>query len=40
MKRIDLSISVIEEIGLSLSNDLEMAIRFTEEFYLNNKEFY
>jgi threonyl-tRNA synthetase len=39
MKRIDLSISVIEEIGLSLSNDLEMAIRFTEEFYLNNKEF-
>jgi threonyl-tRNA synthetase len=39
MKRIDLSISVIEEIGLSLSNDLEMAIRFTEEFYLNNKDF-
>jgi threonyl-tRNA synthetase len=39
MKRIDLSISVIEEIGLSLSTDLEMAIRFTEEFYLNNKEF-
>jgi threonyl-tRNA synthetase len=39
MKRIDLSISVIQEIGLSLSNDLEMAIRFTEEFYLNNKDF-
>jgi threonyl-tRNA synthetase len=39
MKRIDLSISVIEEVGLSLSTDLEMAIRFTEEFYLNNKEF-
>ena len=40
MKRIaNLSISVIEEIGLSLSTDLEMAIRFTEEFYLNNKEF-
>ena len=39
MKRIDLSISVIEEIGLSLSNDLEMALRFTEEFYLNNKDF-
>ncbi len=39
MKRIDLSVSVIEEIGLSLSNDLEMAIRFTEDFYLNNKDF-
>ena len=39
MKRLDLSISVIEEIGLSISDDLEMAIRFTEEFYLNNKDF-
>lgn len=39
MKRLDLSISVVEEIGLSLSEDLEMAIRFTEEFYLNNKDF-
>jgi len=39
MKRLDLSISVIEEIGLSLTNDIEMALRFTEEFYLNNKSF-
>ena len=39
MKRIDLSISVIEEIGLSLSEDLEMAIRFTEDFYSENKDF-
>ena len=39
MKRIDLSISVIEETGLSLSEDLEMAIRFTEDFYLYNKDF-
>ncbi|MGN6708235.1 MAG: threonine--tRNA ligase [Candidatus Nitrosocosmicus sp.] len=39
MKRLDLSISVIEEIGISLSEDLEMAIRFTEDFYLNNKNF-
>jgi threonyl-tRNA synthetase len=39
MKRLDLSISVIEEIGISLSTDLEMAIRFTEDFYINNKEF-
>ncbi len=39
MKRIALSISVIEETGLSLSEDLEMAIRFTEDFYLDNKDF-
>ncbi len=39
MKRLDLSLMVIDEIGLSFSNDLEMAIRFTEDFYLNNKEF-
>ncbi len=39
MRRLELSISVIEEIGLSLSDDLEMAIRFTEEFYLDNKDF-
>jgi threonyl-tRNA synthetase len=39
MKRIDLSISVIEETGLSLIEDLEMAIRFTEDFYLENKDF-
>src|SRR5919107_1939279 len=39
MKRLDLSISVIEEIGLSLTNDIEMAVRFTEDFYLNNKNF-
>ena len=39
MKRLDLSIAVIEDIGLSLTSDIEMAIRFTEEFYLNNKNF-
>ncbi|MDP8906772.1 MAG: threonine--tRNA ligase, partial [Thermoproteota archaeon] len=39
MKRLELSKSVIEEIGLSLSDDLEMAIRFTEDFYVNNKDF-
>lgn len=39
MKRLELSKSVIEEIGLSLSDDLEMAIRFTEDFYINNKDF-
>ena len=39
MKRLELSLMVIDEIGLSFSDDLEMAIRFTEDFYLNNKEF-
>ena len=39
MKRLDLSMSVIEETGLSLSEDLEMAIRFTEDFYSDNKDF-
>ena len=39
LKRLDLSISVMEEIGISTEKDLEMAIRFTNEFYTNNKEF-
>ncbi|MDN5867245.1 MAG: threonine--tRNA ligase, partial [Candidatus Nitrosocosmicus sp.] len=39
LKRLDLSISVMEEIGISTVTDLEMAIRFTNEFYTNNKEF-
>ncbi len=39
LKRLDLSISVMEEIGISTEKDLEMAIRFTSEFYTNNKEF-
>lgn len=39
MKRLELSKSVIEEIGLSIPEDLEMAIRFTEDFYINNKDF-
>jgi len=37
-KRFELSISVLQELGLS-TEDVEMAIRFTEEFYNNNKEF-
>jgi threonyl-tRNA synthetase len=37
-KRCELSISVLQELGLSIE-DLEMAIRFTEEFYNENKEF-
>jgi threonyl-tRNA synthetase len=37
-KRFELSISVLEQLGLSIE-DTEMAIRFTEEFYNENKEF-
>lgn len=36
--RLKLSISVINDLGLSL-DDLEVAIRFTREFYENNKDF-
>ncbi len=37
-KRFELSISVLEQLGLS-TEDVEMGIRFTEEFYNENKEF-
>lgn len=37
-KRFELSISVLEQLGLS-TEDTEMAIRFTEEFYNENKQF-
>jgi threonyl-tRNA synthetase len=37
-KRFELSISVINNLGLDIE-DVEMAIRFTEEFYSQNKEF-
>jgi threonyl-tRNA synthetase len=39
MKRFDLSVDVINGIGISPKEDIEMAIRFTEEFYNENKEF-
>ena len=39
LKRFELSVSVINEIGISTKADLEMAIRFTEDFYNENKEF-
>lgn len=39
LKRFDLSFSVINELGLSTKTDLEMAIRFTEDFYTENKDF-
>jgi threonyl-tRNA synthetase len=37
-KRFELSISVINNLGLA-TEDVEMAIRFTEEFYNENREF-
>ena len=39
LKRFQLSVDVINGIGISSKEDLEMAIRFTEEFYNENKEF-
>jgi len=38
LKRFDLSISVLDDLGLTIK-DVEMAIRFTEDFYNKNKEF-
>ena len=38
IKRFKLSIDVINGLGLTL-DDIEMAMRFTEDFYTNNKEF-
>jgi threonyl-tRNA synthetase len=37
-KRFELSISVLNNLGLTI-NDVEMAIRFTEDFYNQNKDF-
>lgn len=39
LKRLELSITVINELGLSTNDDIEMAIRFTEDFYNENKDF-
>jgi threonyl-tRNA synthetase len=38
VRRFELSIDVISGIGLSPTEDLEMAIRFTEDFYQENKD--
>jgi threonyl-tRNA synthetase len=39
LRRFELSTSVINALGLSTTNDLEMAIRFTEDFYNENQTF-
>jgi len=39
LRRFRLSMDVIDGLGLSTRGDLEMAIRFTEEFYQDNEDF-
>jgi threonyl-tRNA synthetase len=39
LRRFELSTRVINALGLSTTNDLEMAIRFTEDFYNGNQIF-
>ena len=39
LERFDLSLRVLNELGISPSKDVEMAIRFTSEFYEENKNF-
>ncbi len=39
MKRFDLSMRVLQELGLSLHDDIEMALRLTKGFYDENHEF-
>ena len=39
LRRFELSNTVINALGLSTTNDLEMAIRFTEDFYAGNQTF-
>jgi threonyl-tRNA synthetase len=38
LKRFELSLEVINEIGISSQHDIEMAVRFTEGFYKENKD--
>jgi threonyl-tRNA synthetase len=39
VKRFELSLRVIDGLGLSSNDDVEMVIRFTSDFYEQNKEF-
>ncbi len=39
LERFDLSLRVLNELGISSSEDVEMAIRFTSQFYEENKNF-
>jgi threonyl-tRNA synthetase len=39
LKRLELSIKVISALGLCIETDIEMAVRCTEDFYNENKDF-
>lgn len=39
LERFDLSLRVLNELGISPAEDVEMAIRFTSQFYEENKDF-
>jgi threonyl-tRNA synthetase len=39
LERFDLSLRVLNELGISTNEDVEMAIRFTSQFYEENKNF-
>ena len=39
VKRFELSLNVLEGLGISPNDDVEMVIRFTSDFYEQNKEF-
>ena len=39
LERFDLSLRVLNELGISTSEDVEMAVRFTSQFYEENKNF-
>jgi len=39
LERFDLSLRVLNELGISSGEDVEMAIRFTSQFYEENKDF-
>jgi threonyl-tRNA synthetase len=39
LKRFEVSINVLNDLGISPDEDIEMAVRFTRQFYEENKEF-
>lgn len=39
LKRFEVSINVLKDLGISPDEDIEMAVRFTRQFYEENKEF-
>ena len=39
LKRFEVSVDVLNDLGISPEKDIEMAVRFTKQFYEENKEF-